>query len=763
MRAFLYLAALVCLLNLLVILAVGQQVAPLDVEDALGTRDFGQNAPIQFSPDGKWLVITVKDNRKSASASLDNYALTGVSSGTIGVDIFLVNVATGEMKNLTGGTGSNWAPCWSPDGHYLAFISDRDGSGGAKLWVWQSSDGNMRKVSELDVRTFWVQGANGIQWLPNSRGVLVTVIPENLTPVQYVERSGSISATKKEDETRAPGSTVVVYRSAKVSDSRGATGQSDPWNLERSLRDLVLIDLTTGRTLRLDHGHRISGYRLSPDGSHVAFTSAKRFEKPGSQQVLFDLSIVKLATGESKLLAADIRLLADGTQFSWSPSSVRLVYQATGMEANGDCFIIDIGQGGPRNLTNFSSKAGGLWAPLWDVDGQSLYFVQGPTLWKVAIDQNKTLELAKIADHRIVSLISGDRNRLWSPDGGQSTVLLTYDNLGKQSGFYRVDLTNGQTTRLLEKNQCYTCLNTTQFVAPAPAGNQLAYFVADSQHDTDLWLADSDFRASRRLTHLNEQFDKHEMGKARLVEWRSLDGEKLRGALLLPAGYQEGKRYPLIVYVYGGLMLSDNVNHFGLGVGGFTNMQLFATRGYVVFEPDAPQHLGTPMLDLAKTILPGIDKVIEMGIADPDRLGVWGQSYGGYTTLSLIVQTRRFKAALAADGFADYMGLYGQMDKSGTAFGTSIAEQGQGKLGGTPWQFRDRYVENSPIFYLDRIETPLLLVHGAADTTAAPFLSDEIFVGLRRLGKEVVYAKYEGEGIRRSIGSTQTNRTFASV
>src|SRR5437762_12672126 len=140
------------------------------------------------------------------------------------------------------------------------------------------------------------------------------------------------------------------------------------------------------------------------------------------------------------------------------------------------------------------------------------------------------------------------------------------------------------------------------------------------------------------------------MGTARLIEWRSLDGENLQGALLLPAGYEEGKRYPLIVYVYGGATLSDHINHFGVDDGGPFNMQLFATRGYAVLLPDAPQRLSTPMVDIAKTVLPGVDKVIELGIADPERLGVWGHSYGAYSTLSLIVQTKRFKAALAADG-----------------------------------------------------------------------------------------------------------------
>lgn len=151
------------------------------------------------------------------------------------------------------------------------------------------------------------------------------------------------------------------------------------------------------------------------------------------------------------------------------------------------------------------------------------------------------------------------------------------------------------------------------------------------------------------------------------------------------------------------------------------------------------------MLDLVKTVLPGVNKLVEMGIADPDRLAVIGQSNGGYSVLGLIVQTQRFRVAIDIDGAGDLIANYGQMDESGASFGTSL-EHGQNAMGGSLWEFRQRFVENSPVFYLDRVGTPLLIVHGGSDTTVAPFLGEEVFVDLRRLGKEVEYARYEGEG-----------------
>jgi dipeptidyl aminopeptidase/acylaminoacyl peptidase len=151
------------------------------------------------------------------------------------------------------------------------------------------------------------------------------------------------------------------------------------------------------------------------------------------------------------------------------------------------------------------------------------------------------------------------------------------------------------------------------------------------------------------------------------------------------------------------------------------------------------------MLDLAKSVLPGVNKTIDLGIVDPDHIGIMGHSNGGYSTVALIVQTNRFKAALEISGTADLWSLYGEMGEDGTAFGVSILEHGQDAMGGTPWEFRERYIENSPAFYLDRVETPLLVVQGSEDTGVAPFLGDQLFIALRRLGKEVTYAKYQGE------------------
>jgi dipeptidyl aminopeptidase/acylaminoacyl peptidase len=259
-------------------------------------------------------------------------------------------------------------------------------------------------------------------------------------------------------------------------------------------------------------------------------------------------------------------------------------------------------------------------------------------------------------------------------------------------------------------------------------------------------MTSEEFRAPGRITNLNPQFDRVLLGAPHLIDWMSDDGERQKGILLLPSSYRGGTRYPLIVWIYGGVRLSERLTQFGLGYSGPFDMQLLATRGYAVLLPDTLLPSGIHPFDLAKMVLPGVNKVIDMGVADADRLGIMGHSFGGYSTLSIISETTRFRAAVDSGGFGDLPAYYGEMDASGAAFGTGVLEDGIASMGGTPWKFRERYLENSPVFYLDRVGTPLLIVHGATDTAVDPYLAEEIFVDLRRLGKRVEYARYEGEG-----------------
>src|SRR5260370_39067096 len=126
-------------------------------------------------------------------------------------------------------------------------------------------------------------------------------------------------------------------------------------------------------------------------------------------------------------------------------------------------------------------------------------------------------------DREITHLIAKSESLLWTIEGDKSAIVMTRDDLGKQDGFYGINLENGRSWKLLESGSCYTCVNTQRHFTVAKDGQRLAFFSEDAQHDTDVWMSASDFRSPRQLTHLNPQFDEYQMASARLVRWFSED------------------------------------------------------------------------------------------------------------------------------------------------------------------------------------------------------------------------------------------------
>jgi dipeptidyl aminopeptidase/acylaminoacyl peptidase len=369
-------------------------------------------------------------------------------------------------------------------------------------------------------------------------------------------------------------------------------------------------------------------------------------------------------------------------------------------------------------------------------------------LWKASIDgttATPAIASSDAAAHAIDMVVPAATEHVaWSTADRRAVIVMTRHATTRRSGLARVDLGSGVLTPIVEEDKRYSY----SFGASPVSrdGSTIAYVAEDVQHPSDLWIARLDDREPRQITHVNPRLDSYTLGTSRIVDYRNRQGQALQGALLLPAGYQAGRRYPLIVHVYGG-MVADTAQVFGLAI--TPNAQVFATRGYAVLFPSAPYRVGTPMADLVDGAMSAIDAVIAEGIADPDRIGVMGHSYGGYATLGLVTQSQRFKAAISSAGFGDLVSSYQTLRSSedaGRGGGIGWAETGQGSMGGTPWQYRDRYIENSPFYVLDRVRTPVLLLHGEEDRTAPPPQSDAVFVALRRLGREVEYRRYANEG-----------------
>jgi dipeptidyl aminopeptidase/acylaminoacyl peptidase len=723
------------------------QTGALPIEEALRALTLRGDCAPALSPDGAWLAYTLQDDARRNASADERYhwfSPRGVSSliGE-GNDLWVTRVDTGESRQLTAGKGTNWNPVWSPDGERLAFYSDRDGA--ARLWVWEKRDGRLRRVSGLIVRPF--DQSDAAQWTPDGRYLLTKALPGDTT-LEAAARAMTGDALKLADE-RPAGSqaTVTVYRSAPAAKRIAAGDERFHPSLgvglfNRWRADLALVEVASGQARVIARDIHPQGVRLAPDGRHAAFAQTKWLgARPAENR--FDLIVVSLADLRAHAAASDLTNFYWGTGFSWSPDGRQLSWNAETANGHSRCVVFDL-NGGERRVIEFPARVGVPRPPLWDGAGETIYLPAQQAVWRVKIAARSATELVKLTDRTLTEIVAPEHGgRFWSPDGGRSLLLMTRDQASLSSGFQRLDLTTGQLSQWREERKRYGDATT---IACSADGRRAVYLAEDARRPPDFWLLQNGGGQPRQITHTNPQLERYAAGESRLIEWQTEDGRRLRGALLLPAGYQSGRRYPLIVWVYGGASLSRNVNQYGLESKGVWNMQLFASRGYAVLLPDAPTRGSDTLRDLARAVLPGVDKAIELGIADPERLGLGGHSFGGYSTLALLVQTTRFKAAVCSAGFGNLFGAYAALGEDGEAYGTYWYEQGPHALGGSPWTAREKYVENSPFFHLDTVRTPLLLLHGARDESVPPHLPAEIFVGLRRLGRQVVYAKYEREG-----------------
>jgi dipeptidyl aminopeptidase/acylaminoacyl peptidase len=379
--------------------------------------------------------------------------------------------------------------------------------------------------------------------------------------------------------------------------------------------------------------------------------------------------------------------------------------------------------------------------PLWNPESSGLIvYTSDATFWNVPLQGAATriasLHTASDTGTQVQYVLTGPMGgHVWSPDHGASFAIVACDSSHMTSGIYRITRRTGHVTPSITGERDIGGELPGQTAA---VDNQATFvsLVGSAAALPELWAVHGSSSAESRLTRLNPEVDSVTPGRRLLVHWTSKSGAAMQGLLLLPSNYTPGRRVPLIVFPYQRAMRYANV--FGFW-NGYFNMQLYATRGYAVLYPDLTWRRSAPMQGLADDVLPGIDSVVAMGVADSAHVGVLGHSSGGYDVLALITGTTRFAAAVESAGPSSMFQEWGLLDGEGQVW----VERQMG-LGGDPWHYRERYIQNSPWFSLSRLTTPLLVLDGEQDAQATS--SDAVFVALRALGKPVEYAKYGGEG-----------------
>ncbi len=275
-------------------------------------------------------------------------------------------------------------------------------------------------------------------------------------------------------------------------------------------------------------------------------------------------------------------------------------------------------------------------------------------------------------------------------------------------------------------------------------GSMLLYTRESQDVFPDLWLTNTRFSDPVQLTHLQKQLEPFNWGQATLISYHSADGVPLQGIVIKPGDYDPSKRYPVLVYYYE--KFSQRLHDFNQTVINHRpGFGYYASNGYVVFLPDIHFVAGRPGMSAVKSLVPAVQKIIELGIADPEAIGLHGHSWSGYQTAYVVTQTDIFKAAIAGAPVSNMTSAYG-----GIRWGSGLARQfqyetGQSRIGSSIFERRYLYIENSPLFYADEINTPMLIMHGDEDEAVPWEQSIELYLAMRRAGKEVIFLQYRKE------------------
>ena len=389
----------------------------------------------------------------------------------------------------------------------------------------------------------------------------------------------------------------------------------------------------------------------------------------------------------------------------------------------------------------------------WTKDDAAVLLYDKYDIWLVAADGSKARRLtggaAEQVRHRLVRLDSvgggGRGGGEFGPpaaipwiDLGKPGYLSMFGEWTKKSGYARLE-PEGAVTRLvwLDKN--------VGSLAKSKDADVYGYTVQDFDDSPDIFVGGPDLKDAKQMTTTNPFQNQYAWGRSELVDYKGDQGRMLQGALFYPAGYETGKKYPMIVYMYE--LLSQGVhNYVAPSDRSYYNINVFTSLGYFVFEPDIVFTARQPGVSVVQCVVPGVKKVLQKGMIDPKRVGCVGHSWGGFDAAFLAANTNGvFAAAVAGAPLTDLVSMYGDHHWGPGIAETDHIETGQERMEVPLWEDLPDYVTNSAIFTVHKMTVPLLLEEGDADGTVFWHQSVEMYNIARRAKKNVVFLVYDGE------------------
>ncbi|MEO1023725.1 MAG: prolyl oligopeptidase family serine peptidase [Bacteroidota bacterium] len=684
--------------------------------------------------------------------SLSNYlAYTVVDTSDSENGVYVVNLASNEtmvVQNEEWGWYSNLT--WEPKKSDLAFTASRYDTTyteeDADLVLWTSKKQNRTTLVESGevAEAYALRSRNRLRFTHDGKRLFFGVMDREMVDLE---------TSKKDEESEKE---IDIYNIDSMLEGR----ELDIWH-----GDDPLIKTQEIQTWNRRKNHLYMGvYHLGKKGKWVQL----------ADKTVPDISIAhneSVVLGYSNL-PYQKELTWDGTYRDWYVINLKtgdkteflthsgsFVQLSPGGEfaayySDKHWYMYQVKGGATRSLTE------GIATPFYNEDHDYPYAVPGYgmagwiekdagiliydkfDIWKFSTkgQESENITGGKGRDEQRVFRIQRLDPSKTNYQANEEVLLTSYHDLNKNFGFYSTKLNDGNVNRLLEENKKFTV------VGKADDSDAILYKREAYDEFPNLWIADDHtFKSHKKHTNLHENLsEKWNWGKAELVDWLSTDGTYMQGIVIKPNDYDPNKRYPIMTYYY--RFYTNRLHDFNEPK---TNHRpvfaQYVSDGYVVFLPDVRFEIGRPGFAATKSVVPGVQKLVELGIADPDKLGLHGHSWSGYQTAFIVTQTDIFDAAVSGAPVSNMTSAYGGIRWASGRARSFQYEKTQSRIGETLVEAPLKYVENSPVFYADQITTPMLIQHGDDDGAVPWYQSIEMYLAMRRYDKDVIFLQYHGE------------------
>ena len=708
-------------------------------------KTFPQVSEYYFDRHGKKLLL---ETTRSSKDSLSKASVSVIDLGTM------------QKKTISTGGNDFKNYVFSEDGSQLAFVAERN-----------AKPKDLQKFYKL---WYYKEGADTASLIvdKNSVGMKLGMIVSEFGTVSF-SKSGKRLFFGTAPVQPPKDTTLVDFELAKVdvwhyNDDYLQTVQLS--RLQRDLQEnfLAVYDVASGEIKQLA-SKEIPTVLQSNEGDGEVFVGitdfGKRVESQWTGNTVKDIYAINVADGSKKLIVKDLNgftspqyISPTGKYVMWYDRKAKNYFTWDGKLIKNISSKIKTSVWNEENDTPDLPPPYGIMG--WERDDKAVLVYDRFGVWRISPGGSYNPQLVvddrkNKRNYRYIRV--NPEERFLEP--GQVVVFRTFSDANKKAGLwqglYSQNLTNAGLKPINADDEFFIGQ-----IAKAENADVFLFTKENYNESPNIYVAENiggkitanfndpviDNAVSiTKLSAINPQQVNYNWGTAQLIKWKAYNGKENEGIVYKPEGFDPKKKYPMICYFYE--THSD-------GLFAYTppsptpsrlNISFFVSRGYVVFSPDIHYGTGHPARDAYNHIVSGARYLVKQGYVDSTRIGIQGQSWGGIQVAQLITMTKLFKAAWAGAPVANMTSAYGGIRWESGLNRQFQYEKSQSRIGATLWEKPNLYIENSPLFHLPKVTTPLVIMANDADGAVPWYQGIELFTAMRRLGKKVWMLNYNGE------------------